>query len=124
MFRWQTFVIRDWGLVIFKFAPSASLLSGLARRRNDCAKLVGLSHQLPQTAGFDQRRLGQEFEPVNSLISFFFDYCPFGCKVGTRACSASGSVVGADGSARPEELPAHDLNGRVTRERRDQFDHA
>jgi hypothetical protein len=61
----------------------------------------------------DRISLDQELKPQDSLIDFFNNDSYFGNKLGLRACTANGSVVGRNGGTATQQLPSKDT-GHVT----------
>jgi len=101
--------------VIFILGASASLLRSLACGRDDRDELVGLSHQLPQTVGFDQPGFGEQFQPVECFVRFFLNDRQLGGKIGPRtspACRAMTSAAVFRGNA-PTNLMMRKANAWV-----------
>jgi hypothetical protein len=56
----------------------------------------------------DRISLDQELKPQDALIDFFNNDSYFGNKLGLRACTANGSVVGRNGGTATQQLPSKD----------------
>jgi hypothetical protein len=95
--------------------PITESFSGrrFSRCGHDGRQLVGFFEQGRQFFPRHNSRLDQHFQPQRGFVGFFFNGSDFGDEFGLTARTATGAVIGGDGSSAPQNLFGDDTTGIV-----------
>lgn len=86
---------------------------GFARSGHDGGQFVGFVEQVGQFARGHGAGFNQQFEPQRGFVGFFFDGSHLGDEFRLAARTATGAIIGGDGSSTADNLFGDDTRGLV-----------